>query len=385
MMKHGFAALAVAGLLVPAAQAQDWEYLLPESELTLAIDQTDYRSGELAIFANGDLAFVDTNPSGDEDTIWYVDLSGATPDITPIAAADELLEAIDLANGAVAAPTEINVQAMGVNTNGVLIVATDGASPETAAVFAIDPANSNAISVLSCDTGSGSPVEGINGFAVVGDTACVLVESTFGAAEDAVLTLDTSTLVNTGAAPVTTLIGQADLLTATGETDANNMSLSTAAALDANTLLVVNSGSAASNDNIISVDLTTGAGSLYVAATDIEADLGATDVGFVAITTGDGKVFLSNGYGSGTSDDGIVVLSNVVPPNAEATVELESDIAEQVTGATGGSLYLASDALVYNPLTGYVITPSDSNGSVEGLIQKSFGGASSVGSWEQYK
>lgn len=358
-------------LLAGSAMAQlNWEFVATEAQITAVTGLTDFFNGEIAVDSSGLIAVVCTN-GGDKILL----ITPGTPTTIQILASQaDLLAAVNAANGTATDLTTISIQSLKFNANGKLIAYSDGSSPQTACLFALEPTVPTTINVLCCAVDANpSPVEGGNGLIVNGNTAYVLVDSYYGAAEDAVLSVDTSTLVNDGSKTATTLIGEAALMTATGQANPNDMSINDGAMMSATELLLINSGITNSNDNLIKVDVTGPTASLYLEATAIEADLlaldsGNTDVGYSSVTYANGVVYVNNRFGTGPADDGILILSNISSPSTVDTLlQTEGDVATML-GATGGNLnYGASDGLAYDAFNGRILYSCGGTGT-DGVI-----------------
>lgn len=338
-------------LLAMSVQGQSWTFMATESEITTVTGKDSFWNAEIGTDGNGLFVFVCRR---NEDTLLLLDPDGS-PKIQILASQQNMVDAINAANGDHADVTEVSIQAVDFNANGKVIVYSDAGDPEQAAVMALEPTVPTTFNVLSCAVGSGgnSPVEGGNGMVVNGNTVCLLVEGGYGASEDAILSLDSSTLVNDGSATVSTLIGESDLMTAAGETSNSDYRHNDAVMKDSNTMIVLNAGSNSSNDNLIQIDLSGGtpSASLYVDSSDIVSDLGGTvsDIGPEAMGIDSiGEVYLTNRYGDGEAQNGVLILQNISPPNCDATYDSESTIAGDLGGTS--TQYFTGDTLVYDPV-----------------------------------
>lgn len=382
-MRFTFMSLAAATIVVASAgaQAQTWGIVINEATTTAALGVSNSNTNLNALGGNGAGLFVAGNVTGTSRTIVAFNANATTASV--ITTDQQLVNAIAAVNGASVDPaaSAVRFQGIGINNDGRIICYLDG-SAMAAALLAIDPLPPHAINVLSTAVGgqTTAPVEGGNGFVLRGNTAYMLVDGGFSAAEDAVIAVDTSTIVNTGLAPVTTVVGQAALLAATGDTNTNN-SLNDISFINATEAVVINSGATASNDNVIKVNVSNGTASLLVAATDIEADLGATDVGYSAVEVdNNGNIYLANMFGAGATDDSIITLTNITPPNATATAKLETTL---VTELGGTDFFLGADGFHFEPVTGRLYGVSDGVGN-SGLIRSQINPAASVREWQKY-
>jgi hypothetical protein len=364
-MKRRIFAVSVCLALAGSAFA-GWTVQVPESEFTAVAGGTNTNLNALAT-AGGGVYFMG-NLQGTSRTILKVDTNQpAGSRVTLVCTDSDLVAAIATANGVQADPpaTAVRFQALGVNSNGKLLAFLDGSGMQSALV-AIEPNAPHTINVLCCENASAtSPIEGGNGMLVKGNIAYLLCDGGFNNPNgDCIMSVDTSTLVNDGSKPANVVVTEATLTAATGDVAAsqaiNDMEL-----LSGNQAVAVNSGAGASNDNLILVDLVAGTASLYVNATDIEADIAATDVGYNSITIdGTGRVILFNGFGAGATDDSVLILSNVVAPNADTIADLEPNIAAQLGGTDA---FIGADGLVFDSGSGRIVAASDGTGD-SGLI-----------------
>ncbi len=370
-MKKTFFSLAVALALAGPACAQ-WTVQVPESEfVTVSGGVTNTNLNAIAN-AGGGVFFVANNINGNAGAgprnIMKVDTNQPPGSRVTLVTSDTLLAAaIGVANGAQADPaaTAIRIQALGVNSNGKLIAFLDGSGMQSA-LLAIEPNSPFNISVLCCDspTFPVSPIEGGNGMVMAGNTAYLLCDGGFGNPDgDCIKSVDTSTLVNDGSKAATLAVTEATLLAATGDTAAND-SINDMKLLSGNNYVAINSGATGSNDNVITVNPVAGTASLLVNATDLEADLGSTDVGYNSVAVdGAGRVWLANMFGTpsnASGDDGVLILSNIVPPNASTALESEGKI---FANAGGTDAFIGADGMVYDSVTNRVYVASDGTGN----------------------
>jgi len=309
--------------------------------------------------------------------------------VTLIATAVQIAAAIGTANGTTDDPIalQINIQTVRFNADGNIIVYTRNsagtdAQGDQGTLLAIEPTAPYTIHVLAtAKNGGNTPVPGGMGMVMNGNTAYILNDNYyFPNLAEGIYAISTSPVVDDGSKTTTLIVDSAALQAASGDSS-SALALSDGVMLDANTMILINSGVTASNDNLVKVDLSgTPTASLYVAATDIEADLGTTDVGFTAITADpSGKVYLHNYYGNSTFDDGVVILSNIVPPNADAAIELETKIATDLGGTdfnSGGW-----DSLAYSSVRGGVLMLSGGTGC-KGVVRCA--PVSAVSDWTLY-
>ncbi|GAB4324631.1 MAG: hypothetical protein Kow0059_20350 [Candidatus Sumerlaeia bacterium] len=365
-----------------AVQAQQWQMLLDEATILSVTGDSDIELQCLTALSDGRFIVADDL----NDKLLLLDPNGATPTdkVKVMANQTDIFNAIDSANGTSPAPTVYSPRGSGVNSAGKFLFYSDGAS-EPGTVIALEPTAPYTISVLSTSVnGNPSPVEGGAGMWVGGNTAYLLVERNFGAAEDAVLKLDVSTIVNDGSLVPTTLTGETDLLTATGEASNSSLAVNCTEGISpsATEIIVGNSGSGSSNDNLISINVSTGAASLYLQATDIEADLPDSDIGFsdIAISP-NGDIILTNSFGGASFDDGVIHVTGITPPNGTATGWSETTIATDV-GQPSGQVSHQDENAVWDATRNAFVIASDGN-LTEGLLMIQMPPAT-VGDWNLY-
>ena len=389
-MKKHLSFIAAAMLVAGSLQAQlTWTVLVPESEITAVAGGANTNLNALAMDPNNPNVFVVGNLEGTNRKILKIDLSQPPSSRVSVVATDvALVTAIGVANGANPDPpaSAVRFQALGFNANGKILAYLDGSGMQ-AALVAIEPVAPHTINVLTCETSlPTSPIEGGNGMVVDGNRAYLLCDGGFGNPNgDCIMTVDTTTLVNDGSKPAVVVVTEPTLTAASGDTAANQ-SINDIEFINATQAVAINSGAAASNDNLILVDVALGTASLYVNATDIEADLGppTTDVGYNSVTVDNtGRVYLANMFGAPSNngaDDGVLILSNIVPPNTDTALESEALI---VSEAGGTDAFIGADGLVFDPSTGRVYAASDGTGN-SGLMAKKFVPAANVGDWAIY-
>ncbi|MBN1902267.1 hypothetical protein JW926_13160 [Candidatus Sumerlaeota bacterium] len=367
-------------LLVFGAQAQ-WQFMATNAEITAVTGETSYYSGPIGTNGAGLFAVVCNKTAS---KILLINPATPTNKVQLLATQQNLVDAVNAANGDHADVTKVTIVGIDFNGDGKIIACSDGSSPEEAALFALEPTVPTTIYVLSCAVGSTgtSPLEGSMGVEVGGGySACVLVNDFYGAAEDAVLQVDVSTLVNDGSAPVSSFIGETALQTASGDADPAFCDL----AFSPDGIILGNSGASGNNDNLVCYyDNMVAPPSLYLylAATDIESDIANTDIGYNALAVDSvGNVFLANSFGSGTADDGIIMIQNISSPNGDATIfNTETEIATDL-GNPSGSVYFGNDGIVYDAFGNRLVLTTSGSG-LEGVIYKAL--TSSVSDWALY-
>lgn len=278
--------------------------------------------GRLGMTADGKLLVVDFSDRNN-DELFSVDITTNPPTFRRIVGEAELKAKIDAHNGANPAPSVLTFQSVDVDSDGDIIVLTDGADPEKAFLFSINP-ETLAITLLSgLDAPPGlSSIEGNRSLAVSGTTAYITLNDRFlSVLGDAIVKIDThSPDGGTTAAEEFTSNAQLEAIIGVGnDIDVNDIAVNP----KTGNLIAINSGRADSNDDILEIDINTGEPRLLVRATDIEADLGTADVGYSSVgADADGTIYLSNAFGpSGDpTDDGIIAIRNPGNGAGEASV-----------------------------------------------------------------
>jgi len=364
-MKNRIFAVSICLALAGSAFA-GWTVQVPESEFTAVVGGANTALNALAD-AGGGVYFMGNNNATNR-MIVKVDTNQAPGSrVTQVCTDADLVAAIAVANGAQTDPpaTAVRFQALGVNANGKLLAFLDGSAMQSALV-AIEPNAPHTINVLCCENASPtSPIEGGNGMVVKGNIAYLLCDGAFlNPNGDCIMSVDTSTLVNDGSKVATVAVNEATLTAATGDVAASE-SINDMEFLSGNQAVAINSGATASNDNLILVDVVAGTASLYVNATDIEADIAATDVGYNSVTIdGTGRVILFNGFGAGATDDSVLILSNVVAPNTDTLCDTEPQIFAQLGGTDA---FFGADGLAFDSASGRIYAASDGTGN-SGLV-----------------
>lgn len=303
------------------------------------------------------------------------DVDNAT--VTELATFAEIFTEIDNNNGTSSA-TAFNGRGIGLDSSGDVVVSgylsdSDG---DSVVVIAND---GSSISVLytpqNADT---SLINGIEAIEVLGDTVLVATSVDFGDA-NALFTIDTTATGPTAA--VTTLVDEAGLTAVTGlsgeDTSLNDLSS------DGTNFFGTVSKTGSANDDILQIT-PAGAVSVYVADSDITADLAAidaavTDVGYAALTLdGDGDVWLLNPFGDGSFDAGVIESSNITAPNGSADGITGADLDSQI-GSNGA--FLANDTLAYDSDNDQVLF---FEGDTDAIIAIPASVTSSVGNWQVF-
>jgi hypothetical protein len=350
---------AVAAILVMPAGA-GFTLVVDEASIT-ALTGFDAQPEDIAVDAAGNIIVADEAPTNNEMLLRFDSVGGSGVIITDEAA---IKAALDAANGTDPAPASFTINSVSVAADGDIVLTNgDGGAPDCLVTVSNVASPGATITVVSCNvSGTPSPVEGCTASTVIGNNAYVAVNGAFGAAQDAILAVDTNS-GSAPAAPAPVLASQASIEAATAAAGGNaNMGPLVS---DGSVVWVADSAGAGTSDDIFTVDPGTGVVTLQVAATDTEADLAAADIGYTGIAVdGNGNVWGADAFGSGNGDNGVLKLTNVGGGTADTFVFSEAEILTDLAGA--GTLAYGRGA--FSPVTGQVLFASQGNGTPEGII-----------------
>jgi hypothetical protein len=329
--------------------------------------------GPLHATANNRLYFSDASDSTNTEIFEVYSITAEV--FAKVTDTQTLKAKVDQVNGSAPAPSVMTVQALSVDSSGHVIILTDGPAPETAYLFRVNPAT-KAVTVLSGLDGPApgrSSIEGNSSMAVFDTTAYITLNDAFGAVRgDSIVQVET-TSADGGATAATELVSAAQLQTAM-KAKAEVIALNDIAVRPAaGTLVAINSGSPDSSDDLIEIDPFTGRVTLLVAATDIEADIGTTDVGFSAIEIGPNDVIvLANAFGTvgEHANRSIIAIRNAGNGGGDARpYAYEVEILAQ---APVSQLGFVNGGLAIHPITGEVFfsetNPRGPAGHTNGVI-----------------
>lgn len=283
------------------------------------------RPGRLASYTDGRYLLVDTSNTANQ-RIYIVNPAANPATLTKVTDTVALRARVDADNGAAPAPTNMSVAAISADQTGMVYVATDGADPETAYLFRVNP-TSGVVDLLSGLDGVPSTIEGLSNMCVFAGNAYINLVSSFGSLfGEAIVRLPTNSAPG-GRTKATVFVAEPALLAAVAPT----MSVAMRSLLPRPgrmTLVTANSANAAANDDFLEFDVASGAISVLVRATDIEGDLSTVDIGQSSFTfDSDGTIYMANQFGTPANappDKSIVKIAN---PNAGAGVA--TDFATQ--------------------------------------------------------
>lgn len=322
--------------------------------------------GRLLATANNRLFFTLTS---DATTTDIYEVYSITPqDFVKVTDTRSLREKVDSLNGSDPAPAGMTVQALDVDSDGHLLILTDGpntgALAEQAYLFRVD-LRTKALALVSGLDGSpgASSLEGSTAMAVLETTAYITLNDFFGSITgDSIVAIDVHA-PDGGKTPATLLTSASQLMAAVGG-PSDVIALNDIAVRSATqTLVVLNSGSRDATDDILEVIPTTGQVSVLVAATDIEADLEIPDVGFSGIDVGPRDlIYLANAFGTPgyLATRAIIALADAAGGRATASVYasereiLSVPSIRDMAGNTLRQLGFVNGGLGVHPITGEV-------------------------------
>jgi hypothetical protein len=377
-----FFCLAVLASTVSFAQGTLQIRLAVSGQLLAAANShtgpTTARPGRLGVTQDGKLLVSDFSDSASNEIFIFDET--ANPPLTKLTDTATLKAKVDAANGADPAPTAMTIQTLDVDSDGHLVILTDGGDPEVAYLFHYDIQMKTLTLVSGLDRpfapiSTASSIEGNRSLAMIGTMAYISLNDRFNAFNgDSIVAVDVHA-PDTGRATATELVSQAKLEAVVGvgqDMDLNDI----AARPSKGTLVAINSGRAQSNDDILEIDPKTGVVSVLVAATDIEADLRATDVGYTGVDVGANDViYLANAFGTSgePATRGIIAIANPAAGKGDATLYaslaeiIASPNVRNISGAAVTSLSYQNAGLAVNPKTGEVAFSESNTSGVIGV------------------
>ncbi len=347
MISRRFLSIAAVALVASGSTlpAQTWSTLIPAASFTAVTAQATAQPEDIAVDSTGRIFVADEVGGGERIVRFNADGTNGVLFATDA----NIIAAIELVNGT-ATQSDITIRDMAFDTDGDLIVVSDGADPELAALVSIAPGG--AITVISCAVDANpSPVEGAGTVAVIGTTAYISINGAFIAiaGPDAIVSVGTNAAGP--AAAVTTVSTEAQINTGFGIVTAGAASIGPMIAYSATQLLAIDSNSGGTSDNIALVNVTTGVATSLKTRTQIQTDLSiADDLGFTGVALApSGDILLANSFGAAATDDSIITLAAVTftaTIKTEATLQTELAVGTDSTGAYGRMAYQASNTRI---------------------------------------
>lgn len=264
---------------------------------------------KLAVTAEGHYVFTDTSDTANE-RVYLADVSTDPPTIRLITEENALRDKIDAVNGAAGRPAAVSIQSVGVDEDGQIILASDQSGAESGMIFRVNP-DTGAITLLAGLDGepTQTSVEGIGFIAVKGRTVYVILEANFGALNGDTIATVSVDAPDGGQTPAQEFVSEDAFRALLGLIDP--LAFRPVGFLPNGNLVIANSAAGAASDDVLEINVETGAVSLLVAATDIEADIGASDIGQNGgAVDANGTLYFTNAFGVGDTDDGVIVVRN---------------------------------------------------------------------------
>jgi len=192
---------------------------------------------------------------------------------------------------------------------------------------------------------------------------------------------------------MTTVADEASLAAAAGETTVANLRINDLKAQNSTTLIGVNSGGSASNDNFITINVAaTNSAAAYLNATDVEADLGAidasnTDIGLSGFAiAGGGDLFAFNKFANtgASADDSVLRITGVTPPNGTTTIFTNEATLGSDLGAAGADYGSVNDrSISYDSANNRLIGSFNGNSAAADAIA-AYSSPTNVSEWMHY-
>jgi hypothetical protein len=310
---------------------------------------------KIAITSDGKYVFTDTSDTANE-RVYLADVSTTPPTITLLTDENALRDKVDAVNGDASRPAAVTIQALAVDEDGWIVIASDlftGGNTETGLIFRLNP-QSKEIRLLAGLDGPSTrtSVEGIQTIAVRGRTVYINLEDGFGSLDgDHIVTVSLDA-PDGGRTPAQEFVSEATLQGLLGLTDPLTFRL--VGFLPNGNLVLSDSGAGDPiTESLIEINTTTGAVSILVEGSDIEADIGGVDIGpNGGAIDPNGTIYLTNAFGVGPTDDSVIVIRNAGGGKGDASMlALEAAIiaSPSITDIRGNpltGLFLVTNAAV---------------------------------------
>lgn len=378
-----FALLTLAGIMASAAPsfAETFSVLIANTAVTALSGNASPIVDDVAVDATGRIIFADRATSSNENIVRF-DSNGTNGVLVKTVA--DIITAVEAVNGT-STQSAVTIRGIDVAADGDIIVLSDGSGAQTGLLLSIDP-TTFAVTVLCCSKdASVSTVEGSGVLKVIGNTAYVGYEGSFGGpAGDAVVAVDTNDTVNLPNIPSTIIAGPAALeAVVTGLLGPGSLNLGPITSTPSGDLIVADSNGSGTTDDLILIDLPSGTPSLLVDNTDTIADFSSgsvTDIGYGGLAVvPSGTVYGADNFGSPNTDTGRGIAKLESPGAGIATGTLLTN--GQFKTDTGGTTTPSLGRAVYDSTSSRVLF-ANSSGDRQGIIAMSLG--SGVSSWDLY-
>jgi hypothetical protein len=271
------------------------------------------------VTAGGNYVFTETSDTANE-RVYLADVSTDPPTIRLITDENALRDKIDAVNGSAGRPAAVSIQSVDVDEDGQIILGSDQSGAESGMIFRVNPAT-GAITLLAGLDGepTQTSVEGVGFIAVKGRTVYVILEANFGALNGDTIATVSVDAPDGGQTPAEEFVSEDAFRAVLGLTDP--LAFRPVGFLPNGNLVISNSAAGAASDDVLEINLETGAVSLLVAATDIEADIGASDIGQNGgAVDSNGTLYFTNAFGVGDTDDGVIVVRNAGNGQGDASM-----------------------------------------------------------------
>jgi hypothetical protein len=347
---------------VSAQIAGPYTTIVTEAEIIAVTGQTDYDAGALAVNSSGTIYCVDL-----DGTDRILRITPGSPNVVEVMADnDDIIAAAELVNGTTSM-TAFNPRGIAVDSDGDIIVVgfTNVNNGDT--IVSLTDTVPATITVLQTSVdGADSGIPGSSSLTVVGTTAYVGLDDSFGVADDLV-TLDTN--ASGPSATVTTLVTQATLEALPGQV-ASEVAFNSLSN-DGSDVFGTLSDAAESTQDVARI---TSAGVVTIVASgaDITAALQlldgtVTDNGSGAIAVdGEGDIWVSNSFGDGIFEDGILQITSSGVDAAPATL-----ISNQLGLGAGNTPFLGNDGFAYDAANDRILFNQGEDGDTfdgEGIV-----------------
>ncbi len=376
MKRHLFAAAAIAAapLAIPAQVAP----LVTEAEITAFTGETDFRPAGLTVNSAGEIFVFDRT------SFQILKVTPGSPNVIEVLVPDsDIRDAFEAVNGTTAM-SFFNPRQLAVAADGDIVVAGFASGTANAADSIATVSNNVAsptINVVYTPVDDAvSVLDGTGALTVIGNTAYISTDTNNGVT-NSLWAVDT----NSGNTVPTELVAQADLDTFYGGAVTGTDLGLNAIGTDGTDVLATVSATATAPDDVIRIT-PAGVVSSEVTVANILSgvqalDGTATDVGFGALTVdGAGDVWLSNSFGDGAFEFGLLELSAISGGNANVSGFDGQELATGV-GNTNPTTEVANDSLAYDAANDRIVFAFDF-GDADGIGVIT--SPTSVGGWDLY-